>query len=290
VSRIATLVPYFGSNRSLARHVGAQLAGRAHVTVPFAGGMCELAHVRAPTLLVSDLHRHVINLANVLRCPRDGPRLVRDLRRVPFHPDLLAQAQAECAAHELAGFPNESGPVWERLWNYAWARAYFVCAWVARNGKAGTGDEFAAGLSVRYAPGGGDSAVRFRSAVEALRAWRRIMPRCTFQVRDCFAALADVRDGPGCGVYCDPPFPGPGDSYKHRFTAEQHRELARRLTGFARARVVCRFYDHPLVRELYPPPHWRWLDLTGGKTQTNAAAPEVLLLNGDPIPDPDTEK
>jgi hypothetical protein len=38
-------------------------------------------------------------------------------------------------------------------------------------------------------------------------------------------------------------------------------------------------YRHELVEELYPAPHWRWLDLTGGKTQTNASAPEVLLVN-----------
>jgi hypothetical protein len=41
---------------------------------------------------------------------------------------------------------------------------------------------------------------------------------------------------------------------------------------------VCRFYDVPLVRELYPADRWEWRHLEGRK-QTNEAAPEVLLVN-----------
>jgi hypothetical protein len=51
-----------------------------------------------------------------------------------------------------------------------------------------------------------------------------------------------------------------------------------RLAEFTRARVVCRFYDHPLIRELYPTGQWTWHEFSGRK-QSNAAAPEVLLTN-----------
>lgn len=281
---VTALVPYYGSNRSLARHVGAQLAGCSWVAVPFAGGMCELRHIAARTILVGDLNRHVINLANVLRDPETGPRLIRDLRRIPFHEDVLRFAQEQCLSDAS---PAGLGAVWEKLWNYQDAVNYFVCCWMGRSGKAGTGDEFRSGLSVRHDAGGGDSATRFRSAVEALRDWRRVMPRCTFVVRGCFALLDCVKDRPGVGVYCDPPFPGPGDEYRHRFSEDQHRRLAARLAEFTQTRVVCRFYRHPLVEELYPAPRWHWLDLAGGKTQANKAAPEVLLVNGPPAPEPE---
>jgi hypothetical protein len=56
--------------------------------------------------------------------------------------------------------------------------------------------------------------------------------------------------------------------------------LAGVLASFERARVVCRFYDHPLIRELYPRElGWVWRRFTGRK-QSNAQAPEVLILNG----------
>jgi DNA adenine methylase len=154
-----------------------------------------------------------------------------------------------------------------------------VCAWLARNGTAGTGGEFRSGLSVRYDAGGGDSLTRFRSATEALAEWQQVFRCCTFVCQDVFDFLAKVKDRPDCGLYLDPPFPDAGDSYKHKFTPEHHRELANRLSSFKAARVVARFYRHPLIEELYPVARWRWLDLTGGKTQTNAKAPEVLLVN-----------
>jgi DNA adenine methylase len=278
--KITTLLPWYGSNRSLAHAVGRQLAGVPHVTVPFAGGMSELAHIPARTIVASDAHRHVINLANVLADERMGPVLIRRLRRLAFHEDTLREAQGACRAIEAGG--NALSPI-------DWAEDYFVCAWMTRSGAAGTGGEFRGALSVRHGAGGGDSATRFRSAVEALRDWRRVLRRCTFVVRDCFAALADVRDEPECAVYCDSPFPDAGDKYQFRFTDAQHRELAARLAAFRLCRVVARFYRHPLVEELYPAPHWRWLDLTGGKTQANKAAPEVLLVNGDPIHEPSQE-
>ena len=45
------------------------------------------------------------------------------------------------------------------------------------------------------------------------------------------------------------------------------------LERFAKTKVVARFYDHELIRELYAPGRgWVWHELTGGKKQTNAGA------------------
>ena len=271
--KVGALCPWFGSNRSLAENVGRALDGCNWVGVPFAGGMSELIHITAPTVVVSDLHRHIINLANVLRDNELGPRLIRELRRLPFHEDVLRFAQEQCVSEA----EPVKGDIWERLWNYRDAFNYFVTAWMGRNGRAGARGEFSSGLSVRWDGTGGDSAGRFRSAVESLRAWRKIMPRCTFLCIDVFDFLDRVQDEQGQGLYLDPPFPGPGGAYRHTFGEDTHRKLAARLATFTRCRVICRFYRHPLVEQLYPASLWEWNDLAGGKTQTNAAAPEVLL-------------
>ena len=76
----------------------------------------------------------------------------------------------------------------------------------------------------------------------------------------------------------DPPFPGPGAKYRHKFSEFDQLRLAKTLAGFTAAKVVCRFYDHPSIRDLYSEAHWAWKYLTGRK-QTNADAPEVLLTN-----------
>jgi site-specific DNA-adenine methylase len=268
--KIQALAPWFGSNRSLAEHVGRALEGCKWVGVPFGGGMCELLHIKASSILVGDLHRHIINLAIVLQDGAVGPRLIRRLRRAPFHEERLANAQRICCEIEAGEEPFNL---------IEWAEAYFIATWMGRNGKAGTDDEFKGGLSVRYDANGGDSAMRFRNAVESLRDWRKIMPRCTFVVRNCFEFLDAVKDQEKHGVYCDPPFPEVGDEYKHKFTEDHHRKLAEYVSRFEKCRVVMRFYRHPLVEELYPTDQWEWFNLSGGKRQTNEAAPEVLLTN-----------
>lgn len=266
---IKALAPWFGGSRFLAPEVGKLLAGCRWVGVPFAGGMPELRHIDAPTIVVSDVHRHIINLAWCLADPRIGPILYRQLRRLPFHPEVLSDAQEWLKIQEPPG----------RMPDREAAFRYFVAVWMGRSGKAGGVDEFNGGLPVRWNANGGDSNTRYRSAVSSIYSWRRILARVNLVVQDCFEFLGNVQDEVGHGIYCDPPFPDCGVKYRHSFTHDQHRDLARALAGFHRARVVCRFYDHPLIRELYAPEKWTWQHFTGRK-QSNADAPEVLLLNG----------
>lgn len=269
--KTTAIANWFGSNRMLAEHVGRVLDGCSWVGVPFAGGMCELAHIGANVMLVSDLHRHVINLARVIQSQKD--ELARYLSGLPFHPEVLECSQLACRRREMGEVIEHDTPL-------HWAIDYFVCSWMARAGTAGTEDEFNGSMSIRWKAGGGDSAVRFRSATESLTEWQNTMRRCTFVCLDVFEFLDQCakRDIAENGIYLDPPFPGPGDAYRHKFTEESHRKLAKRLLDFRHAKIVCRFYDHPLIRELYPDDRWEWLELEGRK-QTNDAAPEVLLVS-----------
>jgi site-specific DNA-adenine methylase len=112
--------------------------------------------------------------------------------------------------------------------------------------------------------------------VRSIVGWRRVLQRCNLVVMDCFEFLDKCQDAAGHGIYCDPPFPEAGDKYKHKFSEADHRRLAGRLVEFEKATIVCRFYDHALVRELYSEAVWTWTHYTGRK-QSNADAPEVLL-------------
>lgn len=270
--KTTALAPWYGSNRMLAENVALKLHGCHWVGIPFAGGMSELVHIKARTIIANDLHLEVINLARVVSDPKLGPLLVRNLRKLPFHSAVLDIQQRFLLTYPP---PPGNGSDQQKL---AHAEAYFYCVWCARNGTAGTPGELRGGLSVRWKAGGGDSAVRYRSATESLREWQAIMRRCTFTTLDGFAFLDKCIDAPDSGIYCDPPFPGPGDQYTHKFTDRQHHQLAQRLAQFEKAKVVCRFYDVPLIRDLYPDSHWAWFHLVGRKS-TNAEAPEVLIVN-----------
>lgn len=97
---------------------------------------------------------------------------------------------------------------------------------------------------------------------------------------DAYAFLDKCRDEEGIGLYIDAPWPDDGDKYRHKFTNDDQRRLATKLSAFEKTRVVIRYGDHPLIRELYPEGlRWTWR-LIAGRTQTNAPKREVLIMNG----------
>jgi hypothetical protein len=244
--------------------------------------MCELTSLADDdlprTINVGEMHPHVVNLASVIAHPALSNQLREHVYDLPHDPDVLSQAQKRCRDRESHDLENWFGTV-EVLGgpDLPWAIDYFVSVWMSRSGCAGTRTEFNAPQSVRWDAGGGDSATRVRNACDGITAWQRIMRKCTFVRCNVFAFLDKCNDWPENGLYLDPPFPEKGDDYKYVFSISDHRKLAKRLRYFDAAHILCRFYDHSLIRELYPETSWRWEFLKGGKTQTNEAAPEVLI-------------
>jgi DNA adenine methylase len=278
--KITAIAPWYGSNRLLAHHIGPLLTGCRWLGIPFAGGMCELTSFPLSTfpstVLVSDLHAHVLNLAAVVAEDKLSGQLQDRLAKLPFHPTILEQAQGRCLKREVKADALWFGAESENLRkpDLSWAIDFFVCSWMGRNGTAGTKGEFTSPLSVRWNAGGGDSATRFRHAAESLGEFNRILRRCTFVRLDVFAFLNRCYDDAECGLYLDPPFIGVGDCYKFTFPDVDHGRLGSALHGFRKLRIVLRYYDHPLIRQLYPEADWKWLRLEGGKKQ---AHPRRLL-------------
>lgn len=139
--------PWFGTNRMTAEKVADKLAGLDWLGVVFAGGMSELAHVSCRSIVVNDLHRHVINLAVIVALGKD--RLANELAEMPFHPDVLRNAQDYCERMELQAMQLADVRSLPGEQAHEWARNYFIAVWMGRSAKAGTIDEFKGNLSTR---------------------------------------------------------------------------------------------------------------------------------------------
>ena len=285
---VKAIAPWFGSNRMLAQNVADELGVCDWIGIPFVGGMAELPKLRARTIVANDVHRHVINLARAMKDPALGPALYRKLRRYVLHPDAVIVAQQRCELRErefdseaelFGNDRNRLRAVGDVAPDLLWAEDYFVSAWGSRSHTAGSKDEFSSGMSIRWTANGGDSAVRFHNAVRSIPAWRKALKNTSFTTLDGLEFLGKCRDVEGHGIYCDPPFPGAGDRYKYTVDAEYQAHLAERAASFDQARVVMRFYDHDLIRRLYPQDQWTWLRFRG-RTQANKDAPEILIING----------
>lgn len=266
---IGGLVPWFGAARKTAAIFGEATRGCDWVGIPFCGSLSEVpAIVAAGALEVvcNDAHRHLINLARVMADSVSGPALFRRLRRQPFSPEVLQEAQQHCADREpFEGLDEES------------AFRFFVSSWAGRSGKAGTNGEHRGGLAMRWKGGGGASAWRFSGAAWSIRDWRAVLRRCTFLSVDAFEFLAKVPDVPRNCVYCDPPWPDAGEPYKVGFGEQEHVALAQVLGEYEQARIVVRTGGDALTRKLYPSAEgWRWQSIEG-RNQANIKSAEWLV-------------
>lgn len=276
---VTALAQWYGSARMHAKRIGEQLEGCTFVGIPCAGGLCEFPHITARSILVNDVHRHLINLARVVADPQAKDELKQRLEQTVYHPDVLKESQRYC----LDVIPDTN----YGLRSITWAYHYFNCVWMTRGASAGTPSEFTGGLSQRWESSGGDSGTRYRSAIEMLDGMcQALFGRAVFSTEDLFVFLSKFPDRWDAkskhGLYVDPPFFGPGLKYTHgpkRDDAEHwHRKLAERLHTFKNARVVVRAYDIPLLRELYSVSEWNWIEYES-RTQANKNEQEVLLVS-----------
>ncbi len=270
-----TFVPWYGSNRQNAENPGRFLRGCEFVGIGFAGGMCELEHIPARTILVNDLHDHLITTASTMADCDLGPILLRRLRRKQFDPRELARMQMILNTSDVIPYSQ-----------LEIAEAYYAACWFTRSDAVGTGAEYKGPLAVRYAAGGGDSVVRYRNACRSAYRFRKIFQRCQFSCLDVFEWISTAcRDLPGHGYYFDPPFIKAGRRYLHNIGKTEVAEidfqarLRNAVAGFKEATIVLRLYDHPAIRELYPVPEWRWYLFKGRDQANNADKPEVLITN-----------
>lgn len=282
---ISAIASWFGGNRTLAPNVAVQLGDLRWCGVPFCGGCPELPWIRTRGGVASDLHRHIINLALTIKSDELRPRLIERLDRTLFHPDELEAARVECRTRELDEAESlHRGRARHGMPDLDWAYAYFVSVWMGAGGIAGKATEFKGAISTRWTSSGGDSARRFRSAAASIEWWSRALAPWSFEVCDAFGFLARCRDEDGHGLYIDAPWPDAGAEYKHPFTWDHVRRLAAVLGRFGATRVVVRFGDHPLVRELFPEGRWSWLRQASVNQHGNEVC-EALIVNGPLAPE-----
>lgn len=286
--KIGALAPWFGSKRTLAPRIVAELGEHRAYWEPFCGSMAVLlAKDPAAMETVNDLHGDLVNLARVVASPLCEDLHERVRRTIMAH-DLHDEAKNIVA--------NEQGPVAESVESVApehvrRAYWYLLYSWQGRNGIAGTKGT-GSHLARRYTPGGGHGPTRWRGVAESLPAWHARLNSVTIERMDAFEMVGRIDDDPGSVVYADPPYLVKASSYVHDFAAEDHGRLADALRRFQQARVVVSYYDHPELDRLYP----GWTKIlcpmakampngTGGSHKGRVEAPEVLLINGPSLTD-----
>lgn len=275
---VSAIAPWFGSKRTLAPVIVAEIGYHHTWFEPFCGSMAiTLAKPKVRMEAVNDLHGELTNLARVIQHRALGAMLYRRCRRMWMCETMFREAAARWKARGIP--PATDEPDLER------AVDFFFISWVGRNGVVGT-KSYNQGFAARYTPGGGHGGTRWQSAVRSIPAWRKRMEDVVILNRCGFGLLEKISDEPGVAIYCDPPYLSKGAEYVYDFAAADHQRLATLLRRFKTARVVVSYYDDPKLDELYEGwtkvacPVTKAMVCGNGRGGGAVIAPEVLLING----------
>jgi len=234
---------------------------------------------------VNDLHGDLINLARVVHDDAASVKLFERLSRTACAEPLYrsaterSRARGKCPAGSL---------------DVDRAMDYFLCAWLGRNGVAGT-SSYNQGFCRRFTKNGGHTAKRFVSAVESIPSWWERLRQVTILNDDGFDLLERIDDASGIVIYLDPPYLVKGAKYIHDFDTWDHHKLAMATRRFTKTRIVISYYEHSRLAQLYP--GWTKLSFNVSKVMASQGkrgakndirATEVLLINGPSYATPDS--
>lgn len=258
-------LPWFGSDAGVAKELASMLDSCKHITIPFAGGLSILPHLKARAIVANDKHCAAINFyrcASGVYGSAQQHMLLKRCQQTLSHPSEFEMAKIT--------LEDSEAPIIERAWSF-WA----LC-WIGRKGKGGTKHQ--GGMpSVRRTANGGTNASRIKSAAADLELWAIEFERCEWE-SVCFRELIPkIADKTGCGIYCDPPWIGAGRDYLHGFSETDHIDLPFLLGGFKQSPVVVRYGDHPAVRRRFlEADGWQVIEAES-RTQANKYVGEIWI-------------
>lgn len=203
---------------------------------PFGGALAVFLHKRPSDVeVISDINGDLVNLwYMVQQCPE---KVIEECNKIPF-----AQAVYERMASDWQEGFRPPDPVLRAAWTYYLGRSTFSAKQERKSGWS---------HSIQR-----NQAATYYMCVQDLH-------RVSERLRNCqiahisFEKVFAQYDASNALFYCDPPFVGSEKRYRGEFGEEHHRKLADLLNG-VRGKALLSYYDHPLIRELYPSPPWFW--------------------------------
>lgn len=277
--KTTAIAPWYGSARMNAEKIAARINAfnPKWVGIPFCGGCSEVPWIKCGQILAGDVHRHVINLCQVLASPGYGQILRDRVEGLLFHPDTLSEAR-RFIEHVEYMLSKENAADYIAAKKIEWAAAYFTNCWMSRS-DAGSSREFDNGMSIRFTATGGGSLTRWQSAIESIDEWNKTLrERVQFCVMDYMEFFVKVQDREGHVVYLDPPWLKGGERYENRMTEEDHANMLIWAAGWKNVKVVIRHCDHPLYRRMLPETNWTW-EKIGGRSVANSEVDEWLIYS-----------
>lgn len=220
--------------------------------------------------VLNDLNSDIVTTFQILRDPEQAAELARQIRLTPF-----ARAEFELA-YQPAETPMEQ------------ARR-FICRSAMGFGNGATNRQ-STGFRNDTTREGSTPAGDFASWPDHVESFTRRLAGVVIEHKPALEVI-DIFDGPDTLFYVDPPYPhetrGARNRYQHEMSADDHRELARRLRSIEGAVIIsgypCALYDAELYSDWRRVVRQAYADNAEKRTEVLWLSPSVQdlpLFNG----------
>ena len=249
-----TLIPYIGGKHRIASQLAVFLRATGAQTVVdvFGGSGAVLLNSGFQKRIYNDADGDLVNLFRVLANDAQRAALLRRLRQLPMSRRIFDDDYRGYLQNGFS-FAYLADPV-ER------ARATFYRHHLSFGGKTRSGG-FTCSTGDR---GKLKEAYRYRNALRRIVEMAQFWRETVIENLHYSEAISIYGRRPGVVLFCDPPYVETENLYSHRFSRADHTFLANQLSDCV-APAVCTYYDHPLIRSLYPADRWTWTGIESTK-------------------------
>jgi DNA adenine methylase len=270
-----SVIPYIGGKHRIAGRLAEYLRATGADTLVdvFGGSAAVLLNSGFKKRIYNDISGDLVCLFRVLADSCSRGSLLKRLRWMPASRQVWNELSRGYVAH-LFSFGYFADPI-ER------AAATFFRHQFSFGGKGRSG-----GLSISTLDRHGiKEIVRYQGALRRMARLGKFFHNTMIENLDYADCVSLYGIKSNCVLFIDPPYVGTECYYPgRRFSQGDHVFLANQLAG-CKAAVVCTYYDHPLIRDLYPSPMWRWENIVATKNsqfrgKNKSKMLECILIKG----------
>ena len=256
-----SLIPYIGGKHRISGRLADILhdTGADTLVDVFGGSAAVLLNAGFEKRIYNDADEDLVNLMRVIGDDFLRPRLMRLIRLTPPARSIFEDHYREYLANGFS-FRHVTDPA-ER------ALRTFYRHQFAFGGKSRTGG-FCLSTSDRSAV---KEILRYRNGLKRVARLGKFFRTTGIECLDFQDCISMYGRRGNVVLFVDPPYYGKENYYSVRFPRGAHTFLAQQLEG-VRASVVCTYYDHPMIRLLYPAVRWNWLPLQGTRNSQRRGA------------------
>jgi len=242
-----SIIPYIGGKHRAAREIAKRLhaTGADTLVDVFGGSASVLLNAGFKKRIYNDASGDLVVFFQVLADDVNRRVLIRRLRYTPPSRQIFDQYHdlyiRGCFSLSLIKDPVER------------ACAVFYRHCFSFGGKVHNGG-FAVSTGNRH---GIKEIVRYHNTLRRLISIGHFFRETMIEHKDYSKIISLYGVKPNVVLFVDPPYDGTERYYSMLFSRADHVFLAHQLSD-CRAKVVCTYYDSPLIRELYPDNRWIW--------------------------------